>query len=319
MDTTVRNRARGCVVGAAVGDALGMPLEFGARRPNDRLVREMGAGRLSAGYFTDDTEMMLALAECLLAHRPLDPADLAQRFARWYLAGPDDVGNHTSAVLSRIAHGEPWEQAVRAAQSRRPGSAGNGSVMRCFPVALAHRRDVDQLLADSRLQSWVTHPHPECVAGCAFVNVAIYYLLQGMPPAGAVASAADLAEMPPPLRTVVEEAPGRRREELENSGWVRHTLESAAWGLLTTSSFEEAVVQVVNLGNDADTAGAVVGALAGAAYGLTSIPVRWREVLRGEWPVRSGIIWHSEDLVTLADSLLGAPELAQGDVRINPV
>ena len=109
--------------------------------------------------------------------------------------------------------------------------------------------------------------------------------------------------MPQPLRRVVEAASRRHRSELKNSGWVRHTLESAVWGLLTTDSFEDAVVQVVNLGNDADTAGAVVGALAGAAYGLAAIPIRWRESLRGEWPLGSGRIWHTDDLIALADQL----------------
>ncbi len=111
-------------------------------------------------------------------------------------------------------------------------------------------------------------------------------------------------EMPEPLRAVVEAAPNRRREELVNSGWVRHTLESAVWGLLTTGSFEEAVVQVVNLGNDADSAGVVVGALAGAAYGLDAIPARWRTVLHGEWPLKSGIRWSTSDFISLADRLL---------------
>ena len=73
--------------------------------------------------------------------------------------------------------------------------------------------------------------------------------------------------------------------------------------LLTTDSFEEAAVQVVNLGKDADTAGAVVGALAGAAYGLEEIPVRWREAVRGEWPLGSGCIWRVDDLAALADQL----------------
>ena len=95
----------------------------------------------------------------------------------------------------------------------------------------------------------------------------------------------------------------KRRDELPNSGWVRHTVESAIWGLLTTSSFEEAVVQVVNLGNDADTAGAVVGALAGAAYGLQAIPAAWRAALHGEWPLRSGERWDAARLVALADQL----------------
>ena len=103
----------------------------------------------------------------------------------------------------------------------------------------------------------------------------------------------------------IEAAPTKRRDELPNSGWVRHTVESAIWGLLTTHSFEEAVVQVVNLGNDADTAGAVVGALAGAAYGLPAIPAAWRAALHGEWPLRSGVRWDEARLVALADQLAG--------------
>ena len=303
MNTIIRSRIQGCAVGAAVGDALGMPLEFGPPRPPDRLVREMQAGRLPPGTFTDDTEMALALAESLRVHSPLDPMDLARRFVAWYRANPPDVGNHTRAVLARIAAGEGWESAVEAVQRSRPNSAGNGSVMRCWPVALAHRDDLARLLADSRLQSRVTHPHPECVAGSAFVNATLYYLLRGASPVEAVARALEDAQVPEPLRLVVETASGRARDELANSGWVRHTLESAVWGLLTTDSFEEAVVQVVNLGNDADTAGAVVGALAGAAYGLEAIPARWREALRGEWPLGSGRLWRADDLAALAVAL----------------
>jgi len=300
----MHDRARGCAVGAAIGDALGMPLEFGPRQPADRLVREMEAGRIPAGTFTDDTEMALALAESLSAHRPLSPADLAERFVAWYRAGPADVGNHTRAVLGRLAGGEPWEQAAEAVQRQQPESAGNGSVMRCWSVALAHWDDLDRLLDDSRLQSRVTHPHAECMEGSGFVNAVIYYLMRGIAPAEAVERSLDAVDMPASLRTVIEAAPGRGRESLENSGWVRHTLESAVWGLLTTDSYEEAVVQVVNLGRDADSAGAVVGALAGAAYGLEAIPGRWREVLRGEWPLGSGSIWRADDLVALADGII---------------
>jgi ADP-ribosyl-[dinitrogen reductase] hydrolase len=307
----VHNRLRGCAVGAAIGDALGMPLEFGPRRPIDRLLRDMEPGRIPAGTFTDDTEMALALADSLLVHRPLDPAGgsielaeiLARRFVAWLQAGPDDVGIHTRNVLSRIAAGQPWAEAVDTVQRQNPDSAGNGSVMRCWPVALAHWDHLHQLLAGSRLQSRVTHPHPECQAGSAFVNAAIYYLLQGLAPAEAITRALDTADVPRPLRTIIEQAPTRSRHELPNSGWVRHTLESAVWGLLTTGTFEDAAVQVVNLGNDADTAGAVVGALAGAAYGLDAIPRRWRRALHGEWPLRSGKRWRERNLVELADRL----------------
>jgi ADP-ribosyl-[dinitrogen reductase] hydrolase len=280
-----------------------MPLEFGPRQPANRLVREMTAGRLPAGTFTDDTEMALALADSLLAHRPLDPVDLAGRFVKWLRAGPGDVGIHTRSVLSWIAAGEPWREAAEAVQRQRPDSAGNGSVMRCWPVALAHWADLDQLLADSRLQSQVTHPHVDCQTGSAFINATICLLLRGTAPAAAVTQALDLVSAPDGLRAVVESAAARRREELENSGWVRHTLESAVWGLLTTGSFEEAVVQVVNLGRDADTSGAVVGALAGAAYGLESIPSRWQEALQGEWPLGSGIGWSATSVIVLADRM----------------
>ncbi len=309
-----RGRAAGVAVGAAVGDALGMPLEFGPRRPLHRLVREMLPARLPAGTFTDDTEMALALADSLLAHRTLDPADLAQRFVAWLQAGPDDVGIHTRNVLSRIAAGQPWAAAAHAVQQGKPDSAGNGSVMRCWPVALAHGDDLEQLLEDSRLQSRVTHPHPDCQAGSAFVNATIYYLLRGVAPAEAVAQAQHAADLPAPLHALVEQAPGRSRDSLENSGWVRHTLESAVWGLLTTSTFEEAVVQVVNLGNDADTTGAVVGALAGAAHGLETIPRRWRQTLQGEWPLRSGVRWSSADLASLAERLAGGPNRAKSAI-----
>ncbi|MEE8392124.1 MAG: ADP-ribosylglycohydrolase family protein [Anaerolineae bacterium] len=315
LDPAMQDRARGCAVGAAVGDALGMPLEFGPRQPADRLVREMRSGRIPAGTFTDDTEMALSLADSLLAHCPLDPADLAQQFVAWHRSGPDDVGIHTSSVLSRVASGEPWEQAAKAVQRQRPESAGNGSVMRCWPVALAHWDNLDRLLADSRLQSNVTHRHPECVEGSSFVNAAIHYLLRENSPVEAVARALKAVEMPESLRAVVAAAPDRRREELKNSGWVRHTLESAVWGLLSTDSFEEAVIQVVNLGNDADTAGAVVGALAGAAYGLEAIPAQWRDALHGEWPLKSGTRWSTLELVDLADRLLGcAPGIRSGTI-----
>ncbi|MBN1933544.1 MAG: ADP-ribosylglycohydrolase family protein [Anaerolineae bacterium] len=300
MDEQIRDRILGCAVGAAVGDALGMPLEFGPARSANALVRDMQSGRIPAGRFTDDTEMALALAESLLAHRPLDADDLAWRFMAWQQANPPDIGIHTRNVLSRIASGTSWRDAVQAVQGQNPDSAGNGSLMRCWPVAVACRHDLGRLLADSRLQSEVTHPHAECVAACAWANAAIYHLFHGCSRGEALAAALDDAAAPESLRRVVDEAPRLPRSLLASSGWVRHTLQSAVWGLTTTHSFEEAVVQVVNLGNDADTAGAVVGALAGAAYGFAAIPARWVQALRGEWPLGSGTVWRVDDLCALA-------------------
>jgi ADP-ribosyl-[dinitrogen reductase] hydrolase len=301
--TTLQDRIRGVAVGAAIGDALGMPLEFRRASPSDQLVRDLLPGRLPAGSFTDDTEMALAVADSLMDHKPLNPDDLGQRFVVWFRSGPPDVGVYTSGVLSRIAAGVRWDLAVEEVQQRQPESAGNGSLMRNWPVALAHWKSPIECLADSVLQSRVTHSHPECLAACAFENAIILALLHGAHPAEALVHARQQVSLPPGLAAFIEEAPHRQREELRNTGWVRHTLESAIWGLLTTTSFEEAVIQVANLGADADTSATVVGALAGATYGLSGIPRLWVEKLRGEWPLGSGTILRANDFITLAEKL----------------
>ncbi|MBA4399071.1 MAG: ADP-ribosylglycohydrolase [Anaerolinea sp.] len=305
MNLQTTHRLRGVAVGAAVGDALGMPLEFGLASPPAKLIRDMHAGRLPAGTFTDDTEMALALAESLLAQRMLDPQDVTARFLDWYKRQPPDVGIHTTNVLESIELGETWQTAAVTVQKRYPDSAGNGSVMRSWPVALMCWHDEGALNAWSRMQSQVTHAHEECIASSAFINSMIAQMINGKSPLDAYQYALTLVEMPEGLRQTIRLAPRRKREELRNTGWVRHTVESALWGLLNTDTFEDALVSVINLGADADTAGAVVGALAGAAYGLEAIPEAWKTMLRGEWPLQSGAIWRLPDFITLADHLAG--------------
>jgi ADP-ribosyl-[dinitrogen reductase] hydrolase len=305
MSLEITQRIRGVAVGAAVGDALGMPLEFDLASPPQNLIREMHAGRLPAGSFTDDTEMALALAESLLERCQLDPQDLSNRFMDWYLRRPADVGIHTTNVLQTIQKGQSWQEAAVKVQSRYPDSAGNGSVMRCWPVAVMCWHDEELLERWSRLQSQVTHAHEECVAGCNFVNVMIARMVNGATPTAAYHESLKMVALPDGLRQVIRMAPRRKREELRNTGWVRHTIESALWGLLNTDTFEDALVQVINLGADADTAGTVAGALAGAAYGVDEIPESWKKMLRGEWPLHSGAIWRLPDFITMADRLSG--------------
>ena len=305
MNTDIRDRIYGCAVGAAVGDALGMPLEFGPPSPEDALVRHMQNGRLPAGSFTDDTEMALALAESLLNKHPLDPEDLAQRFVAWYHSSPPDIGIQTSYILRWLAAGQPWQQVVERSSQEMPDSAGNGSLMRCWPVALAWLKGRSERIADSKLQSLLTHPHQDCQDACVFANLMIVDLIQGVPKQEAFEAALQSVPLADDFRQMLENAPRQHRRDLKNSGWVRHTLQSAIWGLMTTDSFSEAVVQVANLGFDADTAAAVTGALAGAAYGLDAIPQDWRSQLQGEWPPHSGNMLQVEDFIQLADALTG--------------
>jgi ADP-ribosyl-[dinitrogen reductase] hydrolase len=300
---SARSRLYGCAVGAAIGDALGMPLEFSPPISPPATVRHMMRGRLPAGSFTDDTEMAIALAESLIEERPLTGSNLVTHFVDWMSRAPADVGIHTRVVLDWAAAGMQWQQGMQRAQREMPASAGNGSLMRCWPVAAAWWQNRKQLVIDSELQSCVTHPHPDCVAASVFVNWMIAELIAGATANEAFASALKTVPLSEEFHQVVVSAARANRADLKNSGWVRHTLESAVWGLLTTQTFEEAVVQVVNLGGDADTAGAVVGALAGAAYGLEAIPCEWRQQLQGEWPLRSGFFWKEKHFLNLVDRL----------------
>ncbi len=177
--------------------------------------------------------------------------------------------------------------------------------MRCWPVALACWQDWPQLLADSALQSRVTHVHPECVAGSLFINAMIALLIAGKSPAEALPAALAVSAAPAGLHAAILAAPQKSRGKLPSTGWVRHTVEVAVWSLLTTDSFTEAVVQAANLGNDADTAAAVTGALAGARYGLAGIPQDWQDQLQGAWPPGSDRRLGAADFIRLAHSLAG--------------
>lgn len=305
----IQDKLRGIAVGAVVGDALGMPLEFQPPSPDYDLLTEMIDGALPAGSFTDDTEMALALAESLLISSPLDVHDLAGRFTAWYHCNPPDIGIHTKAVLKMIAGGVPVEKAAKQAQQANPDNASNGSLMRTWPVAIARYNQPGLLTAETSLQSEVTHTHPDCVNGSLLCNFIIYQILQQSGRGasevvrGAIQAAKEQVALDPDFLLMMDLAPMRSRSDLKNSGWVRDTMETALWAVMTTLSFEEALVKAVNLGNDADTGGSVTGAIAGALYGLSGIPKRWREAIHGEYPLRSGKLWFANDFIELADKL----------------
>lgn len=303
LSPQIQDRLRGAAVGAALGDAFGMPLEFLPPRSTSEMVVEMQHGRLPAGHFTDDTEMALALAESLLAHRPLDTGDLTRRFVGWFESNPDDIGIQTSTILRRASRGEDALQVAAELLKVNPDAAGNGSLMRCWPVALAYWNDLPGLIETSALQSRVTHAHADCVNACLVTDLILALLTRGEAIPAAIQQALELAGRPLNVTERVEGAPHKTRNELPNSGWVLHTLESAIWGLTSTDNFQDAIIQVANLGHDSDTAATVAGALAGAAYGLGAIPTTWRKLLSGEWPLGSRTMWQDLGFINLADRL----------------
>ncbi len=291
MPLTTRDRVRGALVGLAVGDALGTTVEFRPPGTFEPLTDMVGGGPfgLRPGEWTDDTAMALCLAESLVEKRGFDPTDQMERYLRWREHGHlsvkgycFDIGNATAEALGRFKlTGEPYSG------STHTGSAGNGSLMRLAPVPMAFRVDPAEAVRLAGESSRTTHGAATCVDACRYYAGLIV---------GAMSGAAKdelLAPSYSPIRglwagaalapEVADVANGSflRREppEVTGHGYVVSTLEAALWAFARTRSFEEGALRVVNLGDDADSTGAVYGQLAGAFYGESGIPQRWRERL----------------------------------------
>jgi ADP-ribosyl-[dinitrogen reductase] hydrolase len=297
----LRDRFRGALLGSAVGDALGAPLEFLPPRAPDRYLTEMVGGgwlHLAPGEWTDDTQLTLATVDSLLVRRVFDPDDIARRFVAWYEGHPPDIGNHTRRVLEAIQHGTPWEQASLQAYRAAPDNSPNGSLMRCSPLALFFYSHPEFVATLSPVLSRITHAHPDCENACIFLNVAIAHLLNGQTRTASLEAARDACTgASQALRDRIGHAM-QPQNDTSPSGWVLATLEVAVWAFLHTSSLESALLVAINRGNDADTVGAVTGALAGAYYGVSNIPDRWL----GPLHERARISADADRLLALAQS-----------------
>jgi ADP-ribosyl-[dinitrogen reductase] hydrolase len=294
----LRDRYRGALVGSAVGDALGATVEFMSR---DEIARKYGQLRdivgggwlnLPAGEVTDDTQMARCIARSLAERGEFAGDDIATRFVEWYRSNPPDIGNTTRDALVRLAAGVPWQEAGQQThEAIRPRDASNGSVMRCAPVALFVRADPQANARYSADSSRITHANPLCIAGCVAVNAGIAALLND-PNADAISVAIDATD-DSTVRESLSAVHAQTAGSLDAGGYVLATVQSSFWALTMNDTLEETIVAAVNLGDDADTTGAVAGALAGARWGYSAIPARWLGVLRG-----------CEELVELADRLL---------------
>jgi ADP-ribosyl-[dinitrogen reductase] hydrolase len=248
-------------------------------------VREMVGGgwlHLLPGEVTDDTQMTLCIAESIVEQGTCDMADIARRFVAWYDGRPKDIGNITRLALAELKRGTPWQEAGRIAHQQTGGrSAGNGSLMRCAPVALYRCQDLGRLIADSVDSSRVTHWDDLACYGAAALNLVIAELLQGRRHGAVEVAIEALSGLAPAVTERLARVGEKRSADLEPTGFVLDTLEAAVWCWQSANSFEEALIAAINLGGDADTIGAVCGALAGADLGLASIPSRWLETLEG--------------------------------------
>ncbi len=282
MSGATRDRAIGAFLGLACGDALGTTLEFSRRDSRPCVTEFIGGGpfKLKPGEWTDDTSMALCLADSILASRGFDPRDAMERFVRWWREGSNsvtgrcfDIGNTTRDALSRFLEtGNPMSGPVGSR------TAGNGSLMRLSPVAIAWWRTPEEATSIARDQSRLTHGAAEAVDACALFAGMLCAAISGAGKSETLGLARSGAY--PTLNAAMG---GRwhtaKRAQIKSSGYVIHTLEAALWAVNKTDTFRDAVIEAANLGDDADTVAAVTGQLAGAIHGATAIPEAWRSAL----------------------------------------
>lgn len=275
-----QDRFRGCLLGLAVGDAVGTTVEFSPRGSFTPLTDMVGGGpfHLQAGQWTDDTSMALCLATSLVEKRGFEAHDQMNRYVDWYKHGYlsstgrcFDIGNTTRAALHQFQQtGDPFSG------STDPRAAGNGSLMRLAPVPLFYYPDREKMRYYAAESSRTTHAAAACLDACRLFAELLYLALAGADKETLLTGSDPDIVTELAIRVM---ATGSYRQktvaQIRGSGYVVDSLEAALWCFAQTDSYEAAVLAAANLGDDADTTAAICGQIAGAYYGLPGIPERW--------------------------------------------
>ena len=284
-------RYRGSVLGMALGDALGMPVEFPDPNP-DEPVRELLPAPhrgVPAGTWTDDTSMALCLAESLLEEESMVAGDQLRRYLMWYREGRLSAESTCFGIGPTVrAELERFEKTGDAEAAGDLKAQTNGALMRVAPVPLAFRRYPERAVVAAGQSSKTTHRAPASVDSCRYFAGLVVGALAGVGKdeilGAAYSPERDIWERDPLTGVVAAVADGSFKvnapPEISGANNVVNTLEAALWAFHRTSDFEEGCVQAVGLWLDADTTGAVFGALAGAYYGEQGLPPRWLAKLR---------------------------------------
>jgi ADP-ribosyl-[dinitrogen reductase] hydrolase len=291
----MNNRRRGALIGLAVGDALGAAVEF--KSPGSFVpvtgYRSGGPHRLEAGEWTDDTSMALALADSI-ATAGWDLNDQADRYVQWWKTGKYsvngrcfDIGITTRSALGNYAA----DKDALASGDRSERASGNGSIMRLAPVPIRYAdlypNKIEEISRFAEESSLPTHASEQCVSACRYLATVLAALIHGedrdevLSPDWKPLQQLNAIK---PLHPLIQEiALGSFRQKqppaIQGSGWVVKSLEASLWAFHDASNFEEAVLRAVNLGDDADTTGAICGQLAGTYWGESGISE----------PLRSGL------------------------------
>ena len=285
------------LIGTAVGDALGVPVEFQPRsylKANPVIdMREYGTHEQPKGTWSDDTSLMLCLAESM--REGLDSNTLAQKFIAWKndnLWTPHgwvfDIGIGTRIAIERLENGMKPELAGGFDEMDN----GNGSLMRILPLVLHIKElDIEERYGWNKKISSITHAHVRSVMACFYYLEFAKKIIEGKDKFQAYNELqSELTqyfeqrkinpiEINKFHRLLVEDISKVDEDNIKSSGYVMDTLEASIWCILTTNNYKDAVLKSVNLGHDTDTTGAVTGGLAALIYGMDTIPAEWINAL----------------------------------------
>lgn len=291
------------IIGLAVGDALGVPVEFKTRveilRNPVQTMLGYGTHNQPKGVWSDDTSLTLALLDSITQCREIDYIDIMNKFSAWLLYGDYtatgevfDVGNSTSRAIMNYGRGIVPIECGGISEYEN----GNGSLMRILPLAyyLCSHGELnlnEQMYLTHNISS-LTHRHTVNLVGCGIYTMvakcliseigSLYYCIER-----GIKNAFDFYSQYPYYEKLclynrlmdLDQFKNLPNNEISSSGYVVHTLEAAIWCLLNSKSYKDCVLKAVNLGDDTDTVGAVAGGLAGIYYGVDSIPKDWLDTI----------------------------------------
>ena len=296
MEKEKIEKIKAVTLGHAVADAIGVPVEFKKRDELGRypVTDMMGGGTygMPEGCWSDDTSMALCMLDSL-SFGCVDYDDVMERFVRWMHDGEYtptgvtfDIGGTCREAISNFLDGK------RALDSGLccVDSNGNGSLMRIYPAVIylwLTEQDIISSIEDIYNASRITHAHPRSLVGCGIYTFVLYELLT----CGGIESVERGLRLAYDFYRENKEIGVYKRlfdpdftkspiDEIFSTGYVVDTLLAARWCVLTTKDYKSCVLKAVNLGDDTDTVAAVAGSLAGALYGLSSIPREWRSRLK---------------------------------------
>jgi ADP-ribosyl-[dinitrogen reductase] hydrolase len=302
IDINIQNSYRGSFVGLAIGDTLGMAVEFEIRGNFEPLTKPEAGGPfdLPLGHWTDDTSMALCLADSLIEQNGYNSYDVMNKYTAWRDDGYRssigvcfDIGNQVNTAINEF---NQIGSAIVPVNKNRLSSAGNGSIMRLAPIVIASHaagNTLEKTMEMARISGRETHYSDIAEEGTALFGAMLFNAFErkskdDLVGIGGYANNEALDEILEAIKT----APDKTVEELNPSGYIINSLVCAMWAFVSHDTFEDGALAAVNLGGDADTIGAIYGQLAGAFYGYNAIPTEWRSILH-----------MGKDIVELSDAL----------------